>query len=104
MTEQIQLTEEAARKNETHCEVCGSTDFYAHSPASEGSEMWQRFTCNDCDTTWTEVFLLYLIEVELPAEEGGQCQSAVNPRLRCDQPDGHPPPHIATNSHEWETD
>ncbi len=63
-TEQIQLTEEAARRHETHCEVCGSTDYYVYSPMGEGPEMWQRFRCNDCDTTWTEVFLLYLIEVE----------------------------------------
>jgi len=32
------------------------------APTAEGPEMWQKFRCDDCDSVWTEVYLLYLIE------------------------------------------
>ena len=65
MTEK-RLTEEEARNHTTHCPVCPDQDenYYAYSLAAEGPEMWLKFRCNNCDTQWTEVFLLYLIETE----------------------------------------
>ncbi len=65
------LDETEARAYTTHCPVCPPPEethvapkFYSYGMESEGPEMWQRFRCEDCDTTWTEVFLLFLIETE----------------------------------------
>lgn len=69
------LTELEARSYTTHCPVCPDPNetqvepnFYSYGMENEGPEMWQRFRCYDCDATWTEAFLLYLIEQE---EKGG---------------------------------
>ena len=58
------LNETEARHYTTNCTHCGSEDFYSYGMEAEGPEMWQRFRCDTCDTSWTEVFLLFLIENE----------------------------------------
>lgn len=58
------LNEDEARQYTTHCPHCEVENFYAYGMEAEGPEMWQKFRCNDCDSVWTEVFLLYAIEQE----------------------------------------
>lgn len=76
MTKTRTLTATEARSYVTHCPVCPDPKdtqveqkFYDYGMEAEGTEMWQRFRCYDCDTTWTEVFLLYLIEVGEPRRQ-----------------------------------
>jgi len=49
----------------THCPVCGSSRIGLTSIEADGPDAWTNVECDDCMSTWQEVFRISHITITL---------------------------------------
>jgi len=54
----VPLSDEQYLKKAATCPFCGSDNISGEEISIEGNEAWQEVSCNDCESSWQDIYEL----------------------------------------------